>query len=423
MVPASRSNQPDPLELQSDLQRFTDDFTIHTGQALDEYAQQVGTEAGRVQALQLKLLSVSAATAIASGPNPNENLLDMIALVTLGRITIEERWIKTTNGAAFQPWLRATRLLETNIWAIAARVLKPAQINELRQAIDEWYHTNPDVRTAFYARPHEFAAMFSTSHQKEANVNSVFSLVGLDPMAGIDPAVREITRTRLFAERAMFTLQRMPFLLRLQTELLVNQVAQQPEVQQALASTSRLSDSADRISRSVESVSQTAAQLPERLVAERKAIVTALEQQEGKLRELAAAVDQPLVSAAKMSTSLNTAITNFDWLMKRFGVGEPSTSPTPDTNSAPFNILDYGTVAGQIESMAKELTILITSLNTSLDQSTPHVQRLSQQATAEVNQVIDRAFRLALLLIVVLLAGSVIAGVAYRLLVKQLTRA
>ena len=38
--------------------------------------------------------------------------------------------------------------------------------------------------------------------------------------AGLDPAVREVTRTRLFAERAMFTFQHMPFLLRWQTELL-----------------------------------------------------------------------------------------------------------------------------------------------------------------------------------------------------------
>jgi len=77
-------------------------------------------------------------------------------------------------------------------------------------------------------------------------------------MASIDPAVREITRTRLFAERALFVMQRMPFLLRLQAELLAHQLIVQPEVQLALTNTTRLSESVDRISRAAESVSQTA---------------------------------------------------------------------------------------------------------------------------------------------------------------------
>ena len=73
-------------------------------------------------------------------------------------------------------------------------------------------------------------------------------LVNLDPTAGLDPAVREITQTRLMAERAMFTMQRMPFLLRLQTELLTYQLSDQSPIRQALADTTLLAGSADRIS-------------------------------------------------------------------------------------------------------------------------------------------------------------------------------
>jgi hypothetical protein len=58
----------------------------------------------------------------------------------------------------------------------------------------------------------------------------------VDPTAGLDPAVREITSTRLFAERSLFTTQRMPFLLRFQAELLGRQLASQPEVQLAMKS-------------------------------------------------------------------------------------------------------------------------------------------------------------------------------------------
>src|SRR5262249_23544851 len=151
-----------------------------------------------------------------------------------------------------------------------------------------------------------------------------------------------------------FTMQRMPFLLRLQTELLGSEFARQPEVHQVLTNASRLSDSAERLSLAAESASQTAAGLPDRISAERKAILDALEQQEGQLRELAGQVDRTLVSADKMSGSLSITITNFDALMKRFGVGEPSTDSKSDTNSSPFNILDYGQVAQQVAAMAKE---------------------------------------------------------------------
>jgi len=103
-------------------------------------------------------------------------------------------------------------------------------------------------------------------------------------MAGLDPAVREVARTRLFAERAMYTAQRIPFLLRWQIELLADQFLQDSHIALALTNIASLAQSADRLSRASESVSQTAAQLPDRITAERKAIVEALDTQEGRLR-------------------------------------------------------------------------------------------------------------------------------------------
>jgi methyl-accepting chemotaxis protein len=252
------------------------------------------------------------------------------------------------------------------------------------------------------------------------DVNSVFSLMNLDPTAGLDPAVKAITQTRLMAERAMYTVQRMPHIVRLQTELLTYQLTEQPEIRQALSNTTTLANSADRISRATESVSQTAAGLPERITTERKALVAALDQQEGKLRDLTASVNQALESADKMSTSLNTTLGTFTALMKLFGVGEPSsTNAPPDTNSPPFNILDYGQVADHVGSMAKEITTLVSTVN----QSVPQVERISQNATGEAQKVVDRGFRLGLVLIAVLLVGAVLAGLVYRFFAEKLERA
>jgi hypothetical protein len=405
------------VDEQIQLQRFADDFIARSAQALDDSAERLGTDAGRVQVLRLKLVSGSSLLSVVSGPNPSANLLDLVSVTVFSRMSVQDYWIKRTNGAAFQPWLDASRVLESNVWQLAAQFLKPAPVEELRQGINQWYGRTPELRSAFFARPHEFASMVRTTKEKDSGGNSVFNLVNLDPTAGLDPAVREVTRTRLFAERAMFTMQRMPFLLRLQTELLAHELTAQPAVQQAISNSTQLSDSAQRISRAAESISQSVAQLPDRLSAERKEILATLDLQETKLHELVAGVDHALVSGQKMSDSLNVTVTNVSGLMKQFGVGEPAAAnAAPDTNSPPFNILDYAKTADQVGNMVKDLNVLVGSVN----QSTPGLQRVSQEASDNLQKVVDHAFRLGLELIGVLLTGTVLAALVYKFFARKL---
>jgi hypothetical protein len=416
VVPKSRSSQPDPLHLQLQIERFTDNFVLLTAQALDDYAKKAATESARVEALQLKLASASALTSIASGPNPNANLLDLVAVTMLGRIAVEDRWANAADPAALEQWLATSRALETNVWELAATALNPDYGKELRRTIELWSEQNPQARGIFFLRPQEFTSRLARERKTERNPNSVFSLMDLDPMTGLDPAVREITETRVLAERAMFTFQRMPFLLRLQTELLAYELADQPGMRLALTNITLLAGSADRIGRATESVSQTAAQLPERISAERKEILMALDQHEGKLRDLSAQVDQALQSGEKMSTSLNTSLVTLTALMKLFGVGQPSTNAPQDTNSVPFNILDYGQAADHVGAMAKDVNTLVNTVN----QSLPQIERLSQQTTGDAQKVVDRGFRLGLVLIAVFLAGAVLAGLIYRFFAEKL---
>ncbi len=416
VIPGGKSKGPDPLYLQLQVQRFADDFCGRTATAIDAYVLEVGTQSAQLEGLRWKLGAFFAAVGISSGAVPRANLLDLVSLTTLTRMTLEDRVGSSTNSPAAQSWLEITRSLETNVWKLASTVLQPPQLQELRAAIDAWHSRNPQPLTAFFARPPEFASMVKDTSEQGSQLNSVFSLVNLDPTAGLDPAVREVTLTRLFAERAMFTAQRMPFLLRLQADVLAHELTAQPAVQLALTNTTRLTESADRIGRAAESLSQTAAGLPERISLERKEILTALEHQEGKLRELAAALDSSLNSGEKMSTSLNATLTTFDAVMKRFGVGEPKTNAVPSTNSAPFNILDYARTAAQVGDMANDLNTLLTSVN----QSVPRIEELSQQAGADARRLVDHAFRLALVLITILLAGTLLAALAYRIVVNKL---
>ena len=399
------SKAPDPGALQAELQRYADDFFSRTTTSLDEYARRTGTGEAQRDALLWKISLNSSMLAIVSGPNPTANLFDAVALAVITREVVEQRAARAASRSAYEPWLEDGRRLETNAFELAQRTFTPEQVTELRRSLDHWGAANSGANTAFFERPQDILSTIRHSAEKNAQPGSIFSLVGLDPTAGLDPAVREVTRTRLFAERAMFTFQRMPFLVRWQIELLSDQMLRQQQITNAI-------DSVDRLSLAAESASRTAAELPDRITTERKAILDALEAQEGKLRELSAEVGRTLSDGEKMSASLNTTLTTFDALMKRFGVGEPSTSP-PDTNSPPFNILDYARTAEQISSMAQQLDVLLkdasgTVSTPALDKRIAELSALSAKAKVDAKSVLNHAFLLVVGLILLVLACALI---------------
>lgn len=116
------SAQPHLVQEQIELQRFADDFFARGGQGIDESAERLGTDAGRQQVAQIKLSLGSSVLSIVSGPNPNTNLLDLVSITVLTRLSVQDYWMHTTNGAAFQPWLDASRVLETNVWNLGGPV-------------------------------------------------------------------------------------------------------------------------------------------------------------------------------------------------------------------------------------------------------------------------------------------------------------
>jgi len=140
--------------------------------------------------------------------------------------------------------------VEKEIWRIAATTLKKEQISELRTAIKTWHEQYPNVRT-----PRDLGSLGVSSEVARMNrspqpgmTSSVFNLLAIDPLAGLDPATRELASTRLFAERGLFLARHMPTLIRWETELLVIQTAEMPQMETLLTNTTQLSESADRFS-------------------------------------------------------------------------------------------------------------------------------------------------------------------------------
>ena len=294
-------------------------------------------------------------------------------------------------------------------------MLKEAQQAELHAAIAQWRRENPLPESVLAARAVSFTSeMAKKRNDATARVDSVFSLLNVDPLSGMEPAVREIAQTRLFAERTLFVTQKMPTLLRWQMELLSFNVTTIPSVQQLVTNSTQISTSVERFATAAE-------KLPGQISAERAEILKALEAQEKNLTPLVNEVRQTLAAGSQMSTSLNTTLTTFDALMKRFGVGETNNATPPDTNAAPFRIQDYGQAAGQFEQMARQLTELLlavekTTGSNNLSRISTQLTPVVQQAQTSGKEIVDYAFWRGILLVVFVLVAALI----YRFLSRRL---
>jgi hypothetical protein len=102
-------------------------------------------------------------------------------------------------------------------------------------------------------------------------------------LSGLRPAVREIERSRILGERAIYFAERTPMLLDLQTRALGAAVADMPETRSVLATANLVGESAALLA-------DTVVMLPETFSKEREAtieqLLTAMEQQQGVMREL-----------------------------------------------------------------------------------------------------------------------------------------
>jgi hypothetical protein len=405
----------DPVEVQQVLLRFAEEYSTRMVVGVDELRR--GTNALSLpEALQWKIALGTEVCAIASGPNAVANLLDMTVFVTVMRMVFEDHWQPRVFGESARPMLEGCRNAETEIWRLAGTVLKPEQQAELRKAIEAWHRRNPQPESVLAARALGFATQVAQAAKDDTTKpGSVFSLLKVDPLAGMDPAVREIAQTRMFAERALFVTQKMPMLLRWQTELLsVNAVAM-PAVQQLVTNSTQ-------IAASVERFAAVAEKLPGQVSAEREEILKALESQERNLRPLVNDVRQTLAAGSLMSTSLNTTLTTFDALMKRFGVGETNNAGPPKTNAEPFRIQDYERTAAQLEAAARQLTELVRTLDqttssNNLARLSAQVGPLVQQAQTGGKEVVDYAFWKSILLVAV----ALLAALIYRFFCTRLT--
>jgi hypothetical protein len=413
---SKKSNAPDPVELQQQLLRFADDYSGRLLVASDSLNATTNV-ISPTELIRLKLNFIGGCFAVATGPNATVNLLDMFVLVTMARTMVEEQWLPGAYGESARPMLEACRLGETEIKTLATAVLKPEQLEELGNAIAQWRQDHPDIRSAVFTRALGLAAEISTIHKEAMPASgSVFSLLMLDPLAGLDPAARELAQTRLFAERALFLAQRMPMLLRWQTELLALETAEAPAVREWRANMVQLTAALERTSRVAE-------ELPALVRSEREAILKAVASQETGLTNVATQLKATLDTGRQMSDSVNTILTTFDQLQKNLRAENSGKTESSAGKSEPFRIRDYAETAQNIDQAAERLTGLLrtfeqTLASTNLTGLSAQFTPAVQEAQAEGRELVNYIFRMAVLLVAI----SCVLAVASVLLCQRLRR-
>jgi hypothetical protein len=406
----------DPVAVQEQVLRSADIFLAGmTASTSTEKLRRDGAPISQVELQTVKISYMTTILALVTGPNAIGNLLDMIVLITRSRLIVEAYWLPEVYGEAARPFLEVCREAETQLWQIATPLLTAAQQEELRQTIHTLHQQDRNSRILLPTQALNFATEGAKGGQKQrAGPASVFSLLMLDPLSGLDPATRELAETRLFAERVLFIAHWMPNLLRWEMELFTLQTAELPQLQQLLVNSTQLAAAVERFS-------QVAARLPALLSTERERLLEALKEQETGLSALAREVQHTLATGGQMADSTNLTLKTFQEVMARFNSGPQ------DPGAEPFRIREYTDAAAQIQATAANLMVLLQALDglassPHLAQVSAQVNVLTQQAQTSVRKVVDYAFQRALLLLL-LGCGAVLAtALVYRALNVRLSR-
>jgi len=400
------------LVLQFRVMRFADGYVGAIIEPMQVFRAGTSNAEDRLMAQNWQVSQATAAYTIATGPSAVVNALDMIVLATLSRMVVEDEWITERFGERATPLREVYRRLEAQARELGKDVITADQFAQLQKVIDEWRLKNPHIRAVAYVHFMDFANSIGHPNPSEAeSTTGLFHLLGIDPLSGLDPAVRELAQTREFGERAIYWAQRLPNLVDMQAELVAEQFATTPE-------TMRLLTNIDTSAQAAAAAGHLADEFPGLLAREREAAIRqfmdAITVETARTRQLITELRGTLEAGTATSNSLTTTIRAFDQLVAQFEKPKPAGGP-PAAPGRPFDITEYTAAAAQITRAANELQQLIAGI----EQGTPALAQSADRAAVTLQDVVDHAYWRIVELIALLLGGGLAAALAYRGIVRR----
>jgi hypothetical protein len=432
----------DPVAIQSELMAFTDTFISAISQqwnqaassaAAAEPADQPATpgtrpirsaaDRARRAALEIKIANVSGALAIATGPNSFVGVADMVTMVTLERMILEDSWTAETFGPTKAALLVSTyKEQEAKAWRMADRAMTPAQQDQLRTLITTWRKENPNQRYIAGVRLEDFAvARGDVTSTEDFTPGSLLALVGLDPLANLDPTIREVQRSRLLAERIFFYTQHAAPVIKWQTESLYTGMLQTPEVRSAIAAIVQASDAADNMADAADHLrvdlakerhdalndlfaqlkterTDAIAQLDDTLRRQREALLNDIDTKQEGMRSTLKEFRETVKASESLSDSLRSTIKEADTLAtKLVPTADPNSPKTPRDPNRPDALTEYRLAVEQTAQTAEKLTVLAERLDKllqspQLDAKAGNLRSVVESVQGGVNQSVNRAF-------------------------------
>jgi hypothetical protein len=248
-------------QLQSHLMSFADRFASILDMAIAKFENLNPQGKNRYEVLEPMTFSLHQAFLIAAESDPDVALLDMVSMVTLGRIFFEEEG-QSRYGKVIVPVIEGYRKAEADIRKVAAIVLTPNLILNLMNIIKRWRKENPEVKSFPLIRFSNFAA-----DRRESTLTKGEAPEGL--FESVESASETVEEMRLLAERGMYLATRIPLLSGLFGDLWLTRIMNNSELQKALSDVSQLSQGTTGLATIAE-------KLPDQIATEREATIKQL---------------------------------------------------------------------------------------------------------------------------------------------------
>lgn len=406
-TPKQEEAQRFEAQLQLRVMRFADGYTDAVTRAC-AHAQSEATDSRlRYRLVDFQIKQATAAVQIAAGSNPNINAVDMVVLASLTRASAAQN-LPAEMGNKAEPIIETFARLENEAWSLAD-FLTPAQRADLRRRLAAWTPGAGSLDSVAFNRLADLAKSSGLPADEKNPGSSIMALIGADPLADLRPAVREIQRSRILGERAIYYAERTPMLLDLQTRSLTAALADMPESHTVLASVDRVGDSAATIAAS-------ASALPENFSKERDAtiqqLVAVLEQQQGTMKELLVEFRQSFEAGHEASASVQRMLDTY----RSLTVPEPP--PPGSVPGRPFNVTEYTEAAETIGDASKQVMTLLTMLKYDTQAATA----LGDTMRSHGELLIDHLYKRVLESFGVLFVGVLLIVLISRVFVAHLKR-
>ena len=418
-------------ELQSHLMSFADRFTSIISTAAHKYDALSPPPESRLPVMGSAIYARAAAYIIAAESDPDVALLDMVVMVTLGRMIYEEDWQKKF-GEQVEPVVNGFRMAENDIWEIVDEVLTSEQKKELYALISKWRQSHPDVYVFYNIRFSDFAA-----DRRKSKLSKTHKESGL--VKSVDAATQQVEEIRLQAERGMFLATRLPMMTGAFTDIWFSRLSTNPNFSRILNNIDQLSEVSERLADVAEKLPEHVAQERDKTIkqaiknvsaerqaaikqfmielsTERKKAIQEFLAEEQRMLGLLVELRQTLTAGSELVKSANT-------LAERLDLGNDGTDAA--SASEPFNIQDYQATLVEASSVIQNMDGLIKTIDPLM--ASPGLKQLEQildksvdRVEKEGEKIIDHTFQRAVLLIVICMVAYIGARLAYDYLAGKL---